>query len=780
MSVDEQLANLRLYLDEHRGHLPAATLIDQWLQELIETPRSRNLTPELLYALSKQRGMWQDGQFLTPQPLAEFIARIAEHYKPSSILDPTCGSGLLLHAVATSVNAGVIHGIDIGTRFVERARSVLGNQAEIVCGDALEPQDGILDAYDLIVADPPLGMRVKRQQQVPSIGTKFAGEVGHALTVWAVNHLTERGVALIIVSPAFLWSNQASRVHQSIADSGGYIRALIHLPGGSLNFTGIDSYLAVLERGNQGKVFVGQYIDNPDHQMQLIANLKSRKSGPVPGLGRLCPLETFKGFETLESRERVSRLAKSAGWPGLPADDVIAAHSILGRKESAQLDHGPTSCYVRLLGRPLAVLDPAEFPASWSQRFGNVLHLHLAPDYADPRFMVHWINSSQIGNATISSVTRGGSNPRIDVPSLLESKFYLPSIEDQVRAIEGASDLTRIRATADELEAALWDGTGDIAKIVDEIAVINQQNRYEDWLETLPFPMASILWRHHADGGSSRERYKVLLQFFEATAAFLATVHLSAFMVSDDLWNEHGSRLSRDLKNSGLSLDLATFGSWRYVAEYLSSVSGKLIKDPGKAELWQRIYGTPNQRVLSMLCNPDLRSTLQHANMLRNSWDGHTGATGESQAHQYEVELDKLVHELRGIFGRTWLGYELIQPMYSRYKRGIYHYTARRLMGTRSAPFVEIEVESKFPLENDSLYLFDKTNLTGMPLQPFVLVMPAPEKRANACFVFSRRESAGARFVSYHFEEESEIRDSFPGIDEALARIHAFDEDPIP
>jgi hypothetical protein len=53
--------------------------------------------------------------------------------------------------------------------------------------------------------------------------------------------------------------------------------------------------------------------------------------------------------------------------------------------------------------------------------------------------------------------------------------------------------------------------------------------------------------------------------------------------------------------------------------------------------------------------------------------------------------------------------------------------------------------------------------------------MLSPEKKATACFIFSRCEQAGARFVSYHFEQESSLIGTFPDVDEAFRRIHLFD-----
>jgi hypothetical protein len=776
VNTDDPLVELWRYLDEQQGQASTAALVDRWLHEQIESPGGQGLTPELLYTLSMRRRIWRDGQFLTPKPLADFIARVAELYTADSILDPVCGSGLLLHAVATSVQAEVVHGIDLNADAVRRSQALLGDIATILQGDALSPPPGILDDYDLIVADPPLGMRLKKPQFVPGLGL-YNGELGHALTVWACERLRDHGAALVIVTPPFLWGSHSGKIQEAIAELGCFVRALIHLPGGSLHWTGIDSYLALLERGEQGDVFVGQFSDDAAQQKQLVANIKRRKPGPQPALGRLCPLPDFKGFESLAARERLKRLARTAGWKGLPAADVITAYRILGQSQSDPLEHGPTSCYLRLSGRPLAVLDVDDLPGSSAPHDREVLHLHLASEHADPRYMVHWFNASQIGQATLSVVRRGTSQRRIHLADLLEVKLYLPPVTEQMKAVKGAAHLTRIRAVADELEAVLWDGTGDLATIVNDIATINQEDRFEDWIESLPFPLASILWRHHAGGASVRERYEVLLHFFEATAAFLATVHLSAFMASNDLWEEHGSQLSRQLTSQHLSLDRATFGAWKLVTEYLSSICGSLLKNPDRAELWRRIYATPNENVLAMLSNPELRSLLQRSNRIRNDWSGHAGAIGPEKAMKIHGELMELVHSLRGVFGRIWLSYELIQPGESQYKGGIHHYRAKRLMGTRSAPFEEVQLESTQLLETDVLHLFDTTSQTGLRLQPFVRVMPSPEKRANACFIFNRREDGAFRYVSYHFEAESEIAGTFPDVERALGRIHQFDEE---
>ena len=62
-----------------------------------------------------------------------------------------------------------------------------------------------------------------------------------------------------------------------------------------------------------------------------------------------------------------------------------------------------------------------------------------------------------------------------------------------------------------------------------------------------------------------------------------------------------------------------------------------------------------------------------------------------------------------------------------------------------------------------------------VPSRPALTVMPSPEQSADACYVLSRATGAGApRWVSYHFESESQINLEVDGLSEALDRFSQF------
>ena len=80
----------------------------------------------------------------------------------------------------------------------------------------------------------------------------------------------------------------------------------------------------------------------------------------------------------------------------------------------------------------------------------------------------------------------------------------------------------------DDLERNLWDRPVDAGKVRQILAALNQKESFESWLETLPFPLASVLWRYHATA-ATEQKVAHLFNFFEACTVFLGTLMLSAF-----------------------------------------------------------------------------------------------------------------------------------------------------------------------------------------------------------------------------------------------------------
>ena len=725
---------------------------------------------------SRGRSTQMFPEHCTPRIVANFIAGFAKRAKPKTLLDPTCGYGYLLATTGFAAEAKVLQGIEMNTEIADMANQIWQQTIDVINSEAISHLEKNKAKYDMIVCDPPINLRLSSDHLAALQKKPPTNDFTLALILSSLEALNTSGTAIFSVAPSFLFEKQREKFLNCIKEIGFKISACIQAPCGSRVNTSIATYMLVIDRGEQGDIFIGQLKDDATHLNQLLANLHRRKPKGDPSLGRVCSLSGFHGFENFVAREQLERLARDKQWTSHRGFDVIKQYEVLRVRDSkrkSSLKEDSSSIFIRLIGKAQASRQSERFPIT-----AEVAHIKVNIDLVEPGFMEYWFNECRIGQLTIGSVQSGGTIPRTRIESLLEATIYLPPKDQQRIVCDAWLYLQKVRAEADELETSLSDWSESPAQVLVRIKSINQEDLYEDWLESLPFPLASILWRHHAAKDSYRERYQTLLHFFEATAAFIATIHLSAYMSNDSEWERIGEDLSSKLSKQNLSLEKATFGTWKLIVERLASASSSALskanEDTDKINILEQIYGTSERQVLEMLTHKQLLQVLQSANKIRNDNIGHSGAIGEDAAKQIHKELLDLVYQLRGIFGRRWNRYELLQPGPIRYKDGVYNVTCKRIIGTRSSPFEEREYESIVPLETDCLYLFDSVCGTGLKLQPFVEVIPSPEKQAVTCFIFNRVDRDSARWVSYHFEQESEIYHPSSGVLTALSKLNRF------
>ena len=108
------------------------------------------------------------GQYLTPLPVADLIANVLHDRIPTSptVLDPFCGSGILLYRFADRSPDARLKGLEINPGIASMSRSLadLGDRRlDIVSCDAFEHwQTGAITPVDLVITNPPFGATVSR------------------------------------------------------------------------------------------------------------------------------------------------------------------------------------------------------------------------------------------------------------------------------------------------------------------------------------------------------------------------------------------------------------------------------------------------------------------------------------------------------------------------------------------------------------------------------------------------------------------------------------------
>lgn len=122
--------------------------------------------------------------------------------------------------------------------------------------------------------------------------------------------------------------------------------------------------------------------------------------------------------------------------------------------------------------------------------------------------------------------------------------------------------------------------------------------RLEQWFETLPFPLASILraWQA-APSQDFKTKHEHLLHFFEGTAEFYSVILLSAFNSNEVIFEPHRRKLAAAMLKQNLTFKRATFGTWGLVIEYLGKQTRELLSENGK-----KPDDAKNDRALARTC----------------------------------------------------------------------------------------------------------------------------------------------------------------------------------
>jgi hypothetical protein len=272
----------------------------------------------------------------------------------------------------------------------------------------------------------------------------------------------------------------------------------------------------------------------------------------------------------------------------------------------------------------------------------------------------------------------------------------------------------------------------------------------------------------HTESGKYKERYERQILFFEALAEYMAVLYLSAFSSNPGVWGDVRPKLQETLAKSSLSLEMATFGTWRVVLEVLGAEARRLLNH--NCDMCYELFRTRNRVVVDRITSKKLVGILQDANAIRNKWTGHGGAVSETAAREVFEKLNQHISTVREIFGTIWESYEVLFPSVCRMKDGFFCYSARRIMGSRT-PFQSIDVQLSEGMEDGQLHLWSPAESRTLKLLPLIKVMPSPKTEENACYFYNRREKKGIRFLSYYFESDSDVVQEFGDTAEALNRL---------
>jgi hypothetical protein len=462
----------------------------------------------------------------------------------------------------------------------------------------------------------------------------------------------------------------------------------------------------------------------------------------------------------------MERIAKRSGLIAFNMKNIIVSIISIDMKKTNDF-HQDNSVYIPKTGFGDAVSSVDDIRAKSIHLFQIVFR----SDTVNASYFSNFINNSDIGKNYRKYITQGNWFPSLSKSELISSIVYLPSIEVQNKVIKSQLKIHELKNELNELEAKIWQMPNEVEDFNKLISQVNHKEGFIDWVETLPFPLASILWSYHTQCDTEKEKYDKLLHFFEAATEFLAIIHLSALIKSDSFSDEIGVILEKELKKNNLSFENTTFGLWVTVFGFIAKSIRINLNKKEEEELVMDLYGVQDFKLMSKFIDKGLVTLFTEANFIRNKYMGHTGAMSESIAANIHLNLRELLSKFRELSIGIWDYYQIVIPDTFRKKDGQLFCKIRNIMGTRT-PFVKNEIITNSCLEEDKLHLYSINTQRAIELLPFIKIMPSPKTEDDACYFYNKLNASGeARFISYHYEGDPDISIRSESVNNAIDKI---------
>ena len=694
-----------------------------------------------------------------PLWLIDFMAMYLKGSAVKSVFDPRADSLLLISAAESTqpeTALGLIQNVQ-----VFGIASLLNPFHSLTwrLGEPLDTLVELKEDFDLIVSCLPIGMQLTSATFDFVNGPVVVKDNREAiLLLQSCTHLHPDGLAFFVVSNNFIQAQKTNSVYANLARFGLNLDAALSLPTSAFApYTTIPTTLVIIRRAQSERLFVGALTEDRKRNAELLNNLKARKPGPELPLGGLVDRRLFYGYSSLIAQYKVQELARNLRLEPVTLSEIATEVNFTRATEYPGFEERPNAIYLPLVGRGNVITSLSQATLKQPSSYAQIV---LDPNKAVARYAARFFNTN-LGKLIREQLMSGLTIPRIMRSMIPQIYIYLPDRTTQLTTIDAETKVVNLISELTAVQERIWSQPRHLKQVLRDIARVNREERFSDWLDTLPFPLASILWTYSTVGDDHDARYRLLLYFFEALAEFLATVLLSGFVNNPAVFQRKLPQLQSVLTKSKTPIDRSTFGTWVRIAENLAKEGRVMLNGTEESRNnCQAMFRTADQELLAMLFSSEIISLLQQTNDHRNEWVGHGGMVTDRISSERHTILANNLSKLRSIFSTNWQNYALIQAGSNRFISGIYHYHVKRIMGCRT-PFEGEEIRTDAPMDYDQLYLLAKGERIPLKLLPLVKVMPSPKTEQSVCYFYNRIHPDGIQFISYYFAEDAAVIHAF-------------------
>lgn len=680
-----------------------------------------------------------------PDWITTFITSYASGKNYQSILSPYGDDLELLHAIKEGTAA--VEAVAITD--TPAAGSPYGIQ--VIRGDPASILDGCTRLFDLILLFSPLDQRSRSQDPITEEETGNHPPHYDLLSASA-DLLSERGALIAIIHSGFFLNTIVGELSQS----GLFCEAALTLrlePSPQLQEE--EQMLIIIRRGEREMIMAGELTPARERHEILIRNLTLQKNGKRPELGFFIRRSGYRSFHEILLEEQISRLAEEHGTPRVPFSGITrsittgACGTLQDAGRRIYLPFSPAA-------PPVISHEDLSVPPS------DAACILLRPGTVEPEYLIHFFQTA-LGRDIRELVMRRSRTMQHFASTLAETEIYLPPPQIQAEVIAINTSIESARDRLGTIQRELWMRPQSTRSVLGKLERVREGEGITEWMETLPFPLASILWIYYAER-SPAEKVGHLLNFFEASAEFIAGILLSA--LDPILRREEIDLLDENPGFRDIYMN-ATFRSWIILCRRAGRQVRKKIAGDGGYEEMERLFSNADREFIDMVTSKRLFALLDELADLRNDWKGHGGITGERDDEEQLATLERLLERFREGIRDRFKHMQVILPGAAEYREGIFSCQVQSVTGTR-ARFQGMTITSLIPLDAGSLYLYSGRGGEPMKLLPFFRLIFHPETGEPAWYFYNRIEGRRVRWISYHYEAESECEEEDEEVYEML------------
>lgn len=216
---------------------------------------------KLLYLYSESQGKSSDS-LISVKEINELLSDILTFNKKSvdSIYDPFMGCGMSLINIYNKLSVSKIFGQEINPKLYNLARmnllihDIKYNQIFVKFDDTLSNPGHLREKFDIIVSDPPIGIKLDLDSDSLVCPERFYGfkisrsRAEYFNILHMLYYLKENGRMAVVVPQGVLFRKSDRDIRKFLIEDNNYLDAIINLPANLLVQTAIPVTILVFEK----------------------------------------------------------------------------------------------------------------------------------------------------------------------------------------------------------------------------------------------------------------------------------------------------------------------------------------------------------------------------------------------------------------------------------------------------------------------------------------------------------------------------------------------------